>query len=193
MTPDVPCAATTRARGTPRGRGGWPLRWTLLAGLATLAGVATGCLSEFAIDAGHLLCAPSLVRCEEACTSLADDPQHCGECGRACDDGLVCVEGDCTVGDGGGDGDGDDCDPNADGDCGDGDGDDCDPSADGDCGDGDGDDDTDPVDMGGECDPATGQDCEGGATDGDCDPSTGENCGADGSAANARDDASGGA
>lgn len=124
-----------------------------------ITGTLTGCLGEFAIDADHLVCAPSAIRCDEICTEIAEDPNHCGECDRACDEDSICVEGDCVpAGDGDGDGD-DDTTPE-------------------DGGDGDGDGDT-----GGECDPATGMNCAEDTTGGDCDPNTGENCPPDGSTA----------
>jgi len=42
-------------------------------------------------------CAGPLALCAATCVDLDHDPEHCGECDRACDDGLTCHEGLCGV------------------------------------------------------------------------------------------------
>lgn len=40
-------------------------------------------------------CDESLSLCDGACVDLHSEPDHCGECGQACVDGLECVRGRC--------------------------------------------------------------------------------------------------
>lgn len=42
-------------------------------------------------------CAGSLALCAGSCVDLDHDPEHCGGCDRACDDGLACAQGLCSV------------------------------------------------------------------------------------------------
>lgn len=42
-------------------------------------------------------CAGDLRVCGEACVDIRYDPDHCGDCGKACDDGQVCSEGVCGL------------------------------------------------------------------------------------------------
>lgn len=42
-------------------------------------------------------CVAPLASCDGVCVDVLHDPQHCGGCGASCEDGLVCVLGECTV------------------------------------------------------------------------------------------------
>jgi hypothetical protein len=42
-------------------------------------------------------CAAPLVTCDEACVDSRVDPAHCGGCGKACDEGMACVDGACVA------------------------------------------------------------------------------------------------
>lgn len=61
--------------------------------------LAFGCSSLPDVDphAAERACAASVGRlwCDGRCVTPATDVAHCGACGRACGDGMVCVEGRC--------------------------------------------------------------------------------------------------
>lgn len=42
-------------------------------------------------------CTAGLTRCGERCVQLDNDVDHCGQCDRRCDQGLVCSEGACEL------------------------------------------------------------------------------------------------
>ncbi len=42
-------------------------------------------------------CPVDLVDCEGGCVDLQTDSHNCGQCGQACESGLSCVEGECTL------------------------------------------------------------------------------------------------
>ncbi len=45
-------------------------------------------------------CVTGLAHCDGLCVNTQSDPEHCGECGKACDVGQVCALGECeTAGD----------------------------------------------------------------------------------------------
>lgn len=44
------------------------------------------------------VCAAGARRCGGACTDVARDPNHCGDCGKACGAGESCRSGACVVG-----------------------------------------------------------------------------------------------
>lgn len=43
-----------------------------------------------------LRCSIGLAECEGGCVDVRSDPLHCGECGRPCGAGQVCVDGRCA-------------------------------------------------------------------------------------------------
>lgn len=87
----------------------------LIGALAAWSGCATGTLgvggglnigggsssSSSGAGGGDGVC-PGATLCGEACTNLTFDPQNCGECGKACDQGEVCSLGQCAAGCSGG-------------------------------------------------------------------------------------------
>jgi stigma-specific protein Stig1 len=44
------------------------------------------------------ICGPGLTQCGKACIDTAQNPQHCGGCGKACNPGDLCVGGVCATG-----------------------------------------------------------------------------------------------
>lgn len=42
-------------------------------------------------------CPSPLQQCGSTCYDLRSDPLHCGRCGRSCEGGLACVDGNCAA------------------------------------------------------------------------------------------------
>ncbi len=45
---------------------------------------------------GQCVCRAGLTACGPTCADLNNDPRHCGECGRKCDDDSICVGAGCV-------------------------------------------------------------------------------------------------
>lgn len=60
------------------------------------------CVGEQCVNTcGAEICRPNEVCCRDeagarVCTDLAADPKHCGRCGKDCDDGKICRDGECV-------------------------------------------------------------------------------------------------
>ena len=76
---------------SPHEREGFPAGWAVVA----LALVASACGKD-AIVGGA--CRQGLTECDLRCVDLAQDPAHCGACGRACASGEACSSGACGPG-----------------------------------------------------------------------------------------------
>ena len=61
------------------------------------------CLEGVCVDEGEGFgfeeCAADELRCDGECVNIASDPEHCGACFEACQEGDACVEGVCEVAD----------------------------------------------------------------------------------------------
>jgi hypothetical protein len=66
----------------------------ILALHALLVWAAVGCASPLV----GLECQRGYDRCGNACYDLANSDDHCGECGRSCGPGAICVEATCIPG-----------------------------------------------------------------------------------------------
>ncbi|AKT38041.1 fibrinogen-like YCDxxxxGGGW domain-containing protein [Chondromyces crocatus] len=73
------------------------LRSLLLAGFVTslLAVAAQGC-GDGAVTSA-VPCEGGLTRCGDGCVDPQGNPDHCGACGVACDDGEACIAGACAA------------------------------------------------------------------------------------------------
>ncbi len=76
--------------------GGWRGPVLLAALVASLA--APACLTEAFVDPeGRLGCDDQMLdACGGECVNLDTDPEHCGTCGRECEDDEACTEGECV-------------------------------------------------------------------------------------------------
>src|SRR5689334_20241050 len=64
---------------------------------AAMVWCVPGCGGSSTSDAGAdaSACAPGQALCGADCVTLSSDPDHCGACNAACDQGEVCASGVC--------------------------------------------------------------------------------------------------
>jgi len=60
-------------------------------------GSPEGSLPDAAVEAEAAACPPSRVACSGTCVDLSSDPNHCGNCARACGVLEACVNGSCSA------------------------------------------------------------------------------------------------
>jgi hypothetical protein len=64
-----------------------------IAGMALSSGCAKDFAGPYPCNTGYSSCVTA-DRCE---TSIVSDPEHCGECGKACPQGAICTDGECSA------------------------------------------------------------------------------------------------
>lgn len=63
--------------------------------LITVAVDGTAMTADCSIDVRPSNCNPGMVLCDGACVSILTDDDNCGACSNRCDDGEVCLDGQC--------------------------------------------------------------------------------------------------